>query len=109
MSSEGSQPSSYQIAWLAQARQQVDTFKLMAIVECNSIKLHIASQLKTILRALLYVPLEWSVSSEEIPLLNLTACIGIHENIVVNYGVNQESRMVFVHSLQWLTGYRLAS
>jgi hypothetical protein len=109
MSSNSSQPSSYQIAWLAQARQQLGTFKSKAMMENNSIKLDIAGQLKTILRALQFVPLEWSVANEEKPQLNLTAGIVIHGNIVVNFGVNQESRTVFVHSLQWLTGYRLAS
>jgi len=109
MSSEANQPSCYQIAWLAQARQQLATFQSKALLENNSIKLHIAGQLKTILRALQYVPLEWSIVSEETPRLNFATCIGIHENIVVNYGVNQETRTVFVHSVQWRTGYCLAS
>jgi len=109
MSSDSNQPSTYQIVWLVQARQQLGTFQSKALLENNFIKLHIAGQLKTILRALQYVPLEWSVSSEEMPGLDLATCIGIHENIVVNYGVNHKSRTVFVHSLQWLTRHRFAS
>lgn len=108
MSSESQEPSKYRIEWLADALSQVRELKTRAIQDGRLASQHFALQLRTIMRALEFVPLEWGEAINDVSTLELTNCAGFHERIAVNYGVHQEHRIVFVRSIRILSGHPLS-
>lgn len=107
MSAGSETPKRFSVAWLHQAQQQLLDIKQLALLANNSLRLHVAQQLKTIVRALEYVPIEWGEAIEDLSSLQLTTCIGFHERIAVNYGVHLETHTVFVRSIRLLPGHVL--
>lgn len=108
MSAGEAPPSKFQVVWTAFSQKQLQAFKNQAMQFDPEIRKSFAAQLRIIQRALEYVPLEWGESLTDLPHLDLKVCIGFHERLAVNYGVNTEKKVVFVRSIRMLAGHFLS-
>lgn len=100
-------PSHYQIGWMLTAQSQLhELCSKSKVTEELEQQLAFLQQLATILRALHFVPLEWSKLSHKSK-GDLIVCAGLHSGISVVYGIDESRRTVIVKSLRIARGHAL--
>lgn len=99
-------PSHYQIGLLLTAKSQLHELCSKSKAVGLELQMALQQQLVTILRALLFVPLEWSKLSHKSQ-GDLMVCAGLHSGISIVYGVDESRRIVIVKSLRVDKGHAL--
>ena len=59
------------------------------------------NQLLEIQMQLTLHPFEFGEPVDYLRKLDLTRCLGFHQDLIINYGIHQEENVVFVTRLRW--------
>ena len=107
MSSSSDRPIPFKVIWSGTAIRQVGKLAGITKAEGRHQSLRFAHVLRSIERALTWIPLEYGEPVKELTSVNLQTCVCFAEEVVVNYGVNHSRKIVFVRDFRKMTRNRL--